>query len=47
MEGINTLIKISSALDQLVTSPASAPPNTSELVFGLAESVITLIWCLS
>ncbi|KLO07006.1 ARM repeat-containing protein [Schizopora paradoxa] len=39
--------KISSALDKLVTSPTSAPENTTELVFNLAENVITILWCLS
>lgn len=40
-------VQISTALDQLLKAPASAPENTQELVYGLAENVITLIWCLS
>ncbi|KAI5117703.1 hypothetical protein M0805_003193 [Coniferiporia weirii] len=39
--------KISGALHQLVTSASSAPEGASELVYGLAENAITLIWCLS
>lgn len=39
--------QISSALHGLITSPKSAPENAAELVYGLAENVITLLWCLS
>ncbi|THH03370.1 hypothetical protein EW145_g6312 [Phellinidium pouzarii] len=39
--------KISNALHSLLTSPKSAPESASELIYGLAENVITLIWCLS
>ncbi|OCB87063.1 hypothetical protein A7U60_g5798 [Sanghuangporus baumii] len=37
--------KISNALHHLVTSQKSE--NSSELVYGLAENIITILWCLS
>ncbi|KAL5519568.1 hypothetical protein ACEPAH_1251 [Sanghuangporus vaninii] len=37
--------KISTALHHLVTSQKSE--NSSELVYGLAENIITILWCLS
>ena len=39
--------QISSALHELITSPKSAPENAADLVYGLAENAITLLWCLS
>ncbi|KAL5494642.1 hypothetical protein ACEPAI_103 [Sanghuangporus weigelae] len=39
--------KISNALHHIVTSSKSAPESSSELVYGLAENVITILWCLS
>ncbi|TDL26339.1 ARM repeat-containing protein [Rickenella mellea] len=41
------LPKISTALQAYLTSPKSAPESVHELVFGFAENVITIIWCLS
>jgi len=41
------ILQISSALDQFIAAPNSAPENATELVFNLAENVITLLWCLS
>ncbi|EIN13869.1 ARM repeat-containing protein [Punctularia strigosozonata HHB-11173 SS5] len=39
--------KISNTLSQYLTSPASAPENAKQLIYEFADSVITILWCLS
>ncbi|KAI0315662.1 ARM repeat-containing protein [Amylostereum chailletii] len=39
--------KISTTLGQFLDSPKSAPENAQTVVYAFADSVITILWCLS
>ncbi|OCH95725.1 ARM repeat-containing protein [Obba rivulosa] len=39
--------KISNTLSQYLATPKSAPDSAQELIYGFADNVITIIWCLS
>ncbi|KAF8899116.1 armadillo-type protein [Infundibulicybe gibba] len=39
--------KISSALSNFLDSPTAAPGNAQKLIYEFADSVITVLWCLS
>ncbi|KAF7784171.1 hypothetical protein Agabi119p4_336 [Agaricus bisporus var. burnettii] len=39
--------KISSVLSQYLSNPKAAPENAQKLVYGFADNVITVLWCLS
>ncbi|KAI0299778.1 ARM repeat-containing protein [Russula brevipes] len=41
------ILKISSILAQYIDSPKTAPENAQKVVYEFAESVITILWCLS